>query len=237
MKRVQLFAAAMALSVPFTVGCASKKYVRQQTAPIVDKVNELDQLTAKNSKDIQDVDSRAQQGIKQVESSAADANQKATAAGQQAGQAQQLASNVSDRTNTLTQTVMNLDNFKPVVETAVHFGFDKWNLTKEAKAALDQLGGEIKNANHWIVVVDGNADSTGPSAYNAVLSQRRANAVIQYLVANYQVPSYKIHVLGLGEDKPVEDNKTSEGRAKNRRVDIRLMTNMEGAATQAGVPQ
>ena len=227
MKSIQVFAAAVALTVPFTVGCATKGHVRQQTAPLIEKVNELDELTAKNTKDIRDVDSRAQQGIKSVETAAAEANQKATTAGQQAGQAQELASNVATRANQLTETVVNLDNYRALVETSVHFGFDKWNLTKKAKEALDQLGTEIGNANHYIVVVNGNADATGPAEYNAILSKRRADAVIQYLVATYKVPAFRIHVIGLGEESPVEDNKTSDGRAKNRRVDVKLMTNMQ----------
>ncbi len=237
MKRVPVFAVALAMSIPFTVGCATKKHVRQQTAPVIEKVNELDEITARNSRDIRDVDSRAQQGIKSVEAKAADANQKATAAGQQAAQAQQLASNVASRANALTETVVNLDNYRPVVETSVHFAFDKWDLTPKAKQALDQLGSEIANAHHYIIVVDGNADSTGPAEYNQILSRRRADSVIQYLVAKYNVPAFKIHVIGLGEENPADSNKTRAGRAKNRRVDVKLMTNINEPATQAGMPQ
>jgi OOP family OmpA-OmpF porin len=72
----------------------------------------------------------------------------------------------------------------------------------------------------------------GSSEYNYDLSQRRANAVIQYLAAEKSVPAYKIYLIGLGKDKPVETNKTADGRAKNRRVDIHLMTNT-GAGTTA----
>ncbi len=237
MKRVPVFAVAIAMSIPFTVGCATKKHVRQQTAPVIEKVNELDEITARNSRDIRDVDSRAQQGIKSVEAKATDANQKATAAGQQAAQAQQLASNVASRANALTETVVNLDNYRPVVETSVHFAFDKWDLTPKAKQALDQLGSEIANAHHYIIVVDGNADSTGPAEYNQILSRRRADSVIQYLVAKYNVPAFKIHVIGLGEENPADSNKTRAGRAKNRRVDVKLMTNINEPATQAGMPQ
>jgi len=67
------------------------------------------------------------------------------------------------------------------------------------------------------------------------LSERRANAVIQYLAAEKSVPAYKIYLIGLGKDKPVESNKTADGRAKNRRVDIRLMTNT-GAGTTTTAP-
>jgi OOP family OmpA-OmpF porin len=239
MKTFQVFAVAAALTVPFTVGCATKSHVRQQTTPIINKVNELDELTAKNTNDIRDVDARAQQGIQSAQQAAAQANEKALAAGQQANQAQQLASTAANRANTLTQTVLNLDNYRSVAQTSVHFGFDKWNLTAKAKQALDEFGPELQNARNYVVVVDGNADSTGPAAYNAILSKRRADAVIQYLVSKFNVPAYRIHVLGLGEEKPVEPNKTSEGRAKNRRVDVTLMTNIHepGTASQADAGQ
>ena len=66
------------------------------------------------------------------------------------------------------------------------------------------------------------------SDYNYALSQRRANAVIQYLASQHNIPAHKIYLIGLGKDKPVESNKTADGRAKNRRVDVRLMTNTTG---------
>ncbi len=75
-------------SMAATVGCASKNYVKQQTTPLINKTNELDDLTAQNTKAIKDVDARAQAGIQQVNQAAAAADQKAQAAGQQAAQAQ-----------------------------------------------------------------------------------------------------------------------------------------------------
>ena len=121
--------------------------------------------------------------------------------------------------------VVNLDNYRPVVETAVHFGFNKDNLTKDAKDAIDQLAASVATTKGYIITVEGATDSIGSSDYNYDLSQRRANAVIQYLAAEKSVPAYKIYLIGLGKDKPVDSNKTADGRAKNRRVDIRLMTN------------
>jgi outer membrane protein OmpA-like peptidoglycan-associated protein len=117
-----------------------------------------------------------------------------------------------------------------VVETAVHFGFNKDNLTREAKEAIDQLAASVATTKGYIITVEGATDSVGSADYNYDLSQRRADAVIQYLAAEKGVPAYKIYLIGLGKDKPVESNQTREGRAKNRRVDIRLMTNT-GAET------
>ena len=232
---------ALAASMAATVGCASKNYVKQQTTPLINKTNELDDLTAQNSKAIKDVDARAQQGIQQVNQAAAAADQKAQAAGQQAAQAQQSADNAVHRVDVLSNAVANLDNYRIVSETAVHFGFDKDFLTKQAKEDLDKLATTVPNTKGYIITVEGGTDSVGPADYNYSLSERRANSVIQYLGSKYNIPAHKIYLIGLGKDKPVDDNKTRDGRAANRRVDIRLMTNttegqQQPAATTGSAP-
>jgi len=227
----------LAASLAASIGCSSKNYVKQQTTPLINKTNELDDLTAKNTKDIKDVDARAQAGIKEVQDKAAAADEKAQVAGKQAGDAQTLADTATKRVDVLTNTVVNLDNYRPVAETAVHFAFDKDNLTKSAKEALDQLAADIPNTKGYIVTVEGGADGIGPSDYNYDLSQRRATAVIQYLASKFNVPAHKIYLIGLGKDKPLDSNKTSEGRAKHRRVDVRLMTNTQGDTNQPAAPQ
>lgn len=211
----------------FNVGCATKNYVRKQSEPIIDKSNELDALTAKNTNAIRDVDTRAQAGIQGVNQKAAAADQKATDARSIADQAQIVATQASTRADALTTQVANLDSYHAVVETSVHFAFDKSDLTSKAKTALDQLIADVPNTKGYIVVVEGDTDSVGSSVYNYNLSERRANAVVQYL-SQQSVPPHKIYVIGLGKDKSVESNRTSAGRAKNRRVDVRLMTNVAG---------
>jgi OOP family OmpA-OmpF porin len=215
----------LAATLAASVGCTTKTYVRQQTTPLINKTNELDDLNAKNSKDIKDVDQRAQAGIQAVQAKAAEVDQKALAAGSDADKAQLSANGAVQRVDALTNAVVNLDNYRPVVETAVHFGFNRDNLTQEAKDAIDQLAASVATTKGYIITVEGATDSVGSSDYNYELSQRRANSVIQYLAAEKSVPAYKIYLIGLGKDKPVETNKTADGRAKNRRVDIRLMTN------------
>jgi outer membrane protein OmpA-like peptidoglycan-associated protein len=222
----------LAVSMAASVGCASKNYTRQQTTPLINKTNELDDLTAKNSKDIKDVDARAQAGIQQVQAKASEVDNKAQSARQQADQAQTLADTATKRVDVLSSTVANLDNYRPVADTSVLFGFDKDNLTKKDKDALDKLAAEIPNTKGYIITVEGGTDSVGDKEYNYDLSERRANSVIQYLASKYNVPAHKIYLIGLGKDKPVDSNKTSAGRAKNRRVDVHLMTNIQGQGTQ-----
>src|ERR1700741_2848884 len=100
----------LAASMVATFGCTSKNYVKQQTTPLINKTNELDDMTAKNSRDIKDVDSRAQAGIQQVNAKTAEVDQKAQAAGQQSDQAQRSANNAGHRVDTLQNAVANLDN-------------------------------------------------------------------------------------------------------------------------------
>ncbi len=229
---IVLVAASMAASV----GCSSKNYVRQQTTPLVNKTNELDDLTAKNTNAIKDVDARAQAGIQQVTAKATEVDQKAQAAADQAGQAQTQADNAVHRVDSLQNTVANLDNYRVVTETAVHFGFNKDNLTKTAQEALDQLSTDVASAKGYIITVEGGTDSVGNADYNYALSERRADSVIQYLASKHSIPVHKIYLIGLGKDKPVDSNKTRDGRAKNRRVDVRLMTNSADNSTPAQQP-
>jgi outer membrane protein OmpA-like peptidoglycan-associated protein len=231
MKRISL-TLMLALAAVASIGCTTKNYVRQQTTPLINKTNELDDLTAKNTKDIRDVDARAQAGIQQVQTKAAEVDQKAQTAGQQAAQAQTMADTATHRVDTLQTTVANLDNYRVVSETAVHFGFNKDNLTKDAKEELDKMATNVESTKGYLITVEGATDSVGNADYNYALSQRRADAVIQYLASEHNIPAHKIYLIGLGKDKPVESNKTREGRAANRRVNVRLMTNTADAGGQ-----
>jgi outer membrane protein OmpA-like peptidoglycan-associated protein len=225
-----LLAAALALAM---TGCTTKNYVRNQTTPLINKTNELDDLTAQTTRNAHDLDARVQQGLADVNSRSDAANQKALAAGQQADQAQSLASQASTGVNALTNQVANLDNYHTVTDAVVHFGFNRDNLTPKAKAALDEFAAEIPNAQHWILAIDGNTDSVGSKEYNYSLSKRRASAVIQYLAEKHNIPAHKIYVVGLGKDKPVASNASTKGRSENRRVDVKLMTNLVEAPAAA----
>jgi OmpA-OmpF porin, OOP family len=240
MNRILGLSMVAALSLSTMVGCASKKYVRNETQPTINKVNELDELTAKNSNAIKDVDTRAQQGIQGANQKAGEADQHAATARQQADQAQQLASTTSTHVDQLANQVANLDNYRPVTEATVHFGFDKADLSKKAKSALDQLAGGIQSTKNYIIVVDGNTDQIGSAEYNYQLSRRRADAVVTYLAANYNVPAHKFYMIGLGKDKPADEGKSAKARAENRRVEVRLMTNIQeqtAGGAQAQVQQ
>ena len=231
-----MVALLLASSLTFVAGCSTKRYVRNETTPVINKTNELDEMTRNNTNAIKDVDARSQQGIQAADAHAGQADQHAQSAAQAAQQAQTSATQLSGRADQLQNEVANLDNYKPVVDSEVHFAFNSDRLSSKAKDALDELSSNIGNMQHFIVTVEGGADAVGSKEYNYDLSQRRASAVIQYLEQKSNIPAYRIYVIGLGKDHPVAPNSSASDRAKNRRVEVRLMTNREESASAANQP-
>lgn len=223
MNRLGLCVAALALAA--VTGCASKNYVRTQTAPLADHTNQLDEKTAANNREIHDVDDRAQSGIKTAQGAADSATQNAQNATKAAGDAETSANDAVHRADSLDSVVKGLDNYKPVANVAVTFGFDKAVLTKDDKAQLDTFATQLTSSKSYILEVTGGTDSTGPADYNYQLSQRRADAVVQYLATKYNIPARRFYLIGIGKDKEVAPNNTPEGRKQNRRVEIQVLSN------------
>jgi len=230
---VALAGAALVLS---QTGCSTKNYVRSQTAPLAQKTNELDDATAANNRAVHDLDTRTTAGIQGAKDAASTADQHATAAGQSASQAQDAAQNAYNRADTLAGVVANLDSYKPISDVSVTFAVGKANLTKKDKETLATLGDQVANAKSYIVQVTGGTDSTGSAELNYNLSQRRAETVVQFLAATYNIPPRKFYLIGIGKDKEVASNKTRAGRAKNRRVEVQLLTNMDQQQAQTPAP-
>lgn len=225
--------AVAALSLVFTTGCTSKKYVRSQTQPVVQGTNELDEATAKDQQTIRDVDQRAQEGIQRAQNSANQAQQSAQNATQAAHNANASAQDAVNRADSLAGVVANLENYKQVGDVSVTFGFNKSNLTKADRDQLDQFGTQLAGTQNYILEVTGGTDSVGSKEYNYALSDRRAMSVVQYLASKYNVPAHKFYLVGLGKDQEVAPNNTAAGRAKNRHVEVQLLSNTtNGAPTQ-----
>jgi OmpA-OmpF porin, OOP family len=219
-----LISAAVAL-VGVT-GCTTKNYVKSQTAPIVEHTNQLDQKTADNNRALHDADDRATAGIKQAQSAADTANQNAQNATKAAGDADTAANDAVHRADSLDAVVKGLDSYKQMADVTVNFGFDKYNLSKDEKDKLDQFAQSLQNARSYILEVTGGTDSTGSAEYNYALSNRRADAVVQYLASKYGVAAHRFYLIGIGKDKEVAPNTTAEGRKENRRVQVQLLSNM-----------
>jgi OOP family OmpA-OmpF porin len=214
-----------AMSLVLLSGCSTKNYVRSQTAPLIQQTNDLDAKTAQDHREIGDTDQRAQQGIAKANGAAAAADQHALAAGQSSDAAGRSAQEAVNRVDTLSGVVANLDNFTQISAVSVTFGFDKSVLTDADRAQLDQVAASLTNARGYILEVTGGTDSVGNAQYNYLLSQRRADAVVNYLSAKYGIPPHKFYLIGIGKDSAVADNKTAAGRAQNRRVEVKLMSN------------
>ena len=226
-------ALASAFVIVFTVGCSTKNYVRSQTTPIIQQTNELDTKTAADHRYIVDTDERAKAGIANAQSAANTADQHAVAAGQSADAANKSAQEAYNRVDSLSGVVANLDNYKELSAVSVTFGFDKSVLTAADKQQLDDLATNLTNTRGYILAVTGGTDSVGDAGYNYQLSQRRADAVANYLQSKYNIPPHKFYLIGIGKDQQVASDSTAAGRAKNRRVEIKLMSNMGTTASAA----
>ena len=245
--RVGIVITAAALTAFGVSGCATKNYVKNQTAPLITHAGQLDQKTEANGREIQDVDQRAQAGIQKAQNSADQAAQAAQSAANAANQANSAATDVAHRADSLDQVVKGLGNYKQVADVTVNFGFDKSNLTAQAKQQLDSFASQVGNTPSYILEVTGGTDTTGPAQYNYQLSQRRADSVVQYLAAKYNISPRRFYLIGIGKDQQVATDKTAAGRLKNRRVEVQLLTNMSGngsgeqsqnpAASNSGTPQ
>ena len=180
---------------------ARKKWVNRQLDPVKDRLNELDELQAKNARDIKDVDQRAQNGIHAAQATADQANQTATTANQTAGQAQQTAQVASTKTEQLNQTVSNLDQYRSVNNTEILFRSGQTVLNAKAKEALDQVAQQVQGQKGYLVEVAGYSHIRGQAGIQN--SQHMAEAVVRYL-AEHQVPVYRIHEVAMG-NAPAED--------------------------------
>jgi outer membrane protein OmpA-like peptidoglycan-associated protein len=206
---------------------ARKKWVDRQLDPVKDRLNELDQLQAKNAADIRDVDQRAQNGIHAAQSTADQANQVATTANQTAAQAQQTAQQASDKTAQLGETVSNLDQYRSINDTEIHFRPGQTVLNDKAKDALDQVVSQLQGQKGYVVEVAGYSRSHGMVGMEN--SQHMAEAVVRYL-AEKQIPVWRIHEVAMG-NTPVTSGDNSEAKPGSV-VRVSLMENSLAALNQ-----
>src|SRR6202041_590391 len=175
---------------------ARKNYVKRQTDPIRDRVNELDDLTASNSKAIKDTDSRAQAGIKLASDKADAADQHAIDAGNKATMAQTTAQQATTRIQTVETVVGNIDQYKASNQTEIRFKPGQTMLSKNAKDALDERANGVKGRGGYIIEVQG--FSSGKAQTAITNSQKMAESVVRYIVLNSEMPVYRIYLVGMG---------------------------------------
>jgi outer membrane protein OmpA-like peptidoglycan-associated protein len=212
---------------------ARRSYVKRQTEPIRDRVNELDELTAGNSKAIKDTDARAQAGIKLASDKADQADQHAVDAGNKATAAQQTAQQATTRVQTVETVVSNIDQYKAENQTEILFRAGQSVLSKSAKDALDTMADSVKGQRGYIIEVQGFSSGSGQTAITN--SQKMAESVVRYLVLNHEIPVYRIYLVGMG-NAPTSDEATKTRRSGGR-VEISLLKNdLEQLSANAGAP-
>jgi outer membrane protein OmpA-like peptidoglycan-associated protein len=191
-----------------TTGCATKKYVRNETSNVATKMDE--HVTALETQ-IEDAQTRlenhdkalASQGveIEKASGTAMDALERAKAAGKLA------------EGKLLYEVVLNSDK--------VQFPFEKDQITDDSKQALDQFAEQLKNENKNVYIeIQGHTDSSGDPNYNLKLGEQRAEAVRRYLNMQHGIPLHRMSVISYGETAPLVDNNSKEHRAENRRVNL-----------------
>src|SRR5688500_7779698 len=189
--------------------------VESRAAPLEDRAS-----TTENK--LSQVEQNAQRLSGQLEELAAVAN---TAKGG-ARAAQETADAAVAGVNATNDRISALDDYEPQTVAAVNFRSGSAVLSKDSKATLDDVATKALNAKGYVLEVSGFADTTGSVARNRVLSQRRADTVIRYLIETHNIPLRRIVTpYGFGETNPVAENNTRDGRAQNRRVEIKLLVN------------
>jgi outer membrane protein OmpA-like peptidoglycan-associated protein len=227
--RIATLIALTTVVILSSAGCATKKYVRthisERITPLEHRTGELEETSRRNTQD-----------IARLSTEIIDVRGRADRAQTQADTALVKADQANNRVTGAEQSVSdlraNLDTFTVQVTTSVRFKFDSYELAQEAKASLDQLASQIRDRDNFIMEIRGFADGLGSDGYNNELTQKRADAVRRYLAERHNIALFRMHMLGFGKVRPVADNTTPEGRAANRRVEIRLLSrNIGGAPT------
>jgi outer membrane protein OmpA-like peptidoglycan-associated protein len=195
---------------------ATKEYVRRHVEPVRDRINELDEITDSHKKMIRDVDGRAQQGIQLASSKANLADEHATAAATQAQTANQTATALEPRLSKVETVVGSLDQYKSGQQTEIRFRPGQTVLSKEAKEALDEMAGQLKNQRGYILEVQGFSSGQGQAAM--ANSRKVADSVVRYLVLNHEIPAYRIYVLAMG-------NASAGPHTGGLRVEVSLLKN------------
>jgi len=165
---------------------------------------------------------------------------------QQVGQVKGVAEQANQGVTNVNRRVSDLDNYQPTASTTVYFKIDSATLSPDAKKDLDDLAQKALAAKGYVIEVAGFADTTGNAQLNQALSERRADAVMQYLEQQGNIPIPRILTpAGMGTSHAAADNKTRAGRKMNRRVEVKLLVNQglagsnqnnapEPASTQPG---
>ena len=220
MKKVVLAVPLLALALGSSTACATKKFVRGEVGQVNNKVDTL----SKSLEETQERTRANETRIGEVDQKVAQADSKAVAAGRSADAAGAAAAAADAKTVALDKASKRIVYEVVLNEEKGNFKFGKATMPENVTPELDQLVQQLKaNPNGAFIEIEGHTDNVGNPTGNYKLGLERAEAVKRYLYETHQVPLHKINVISYGEDKPVGDNKTKDGRAQNRRVVIKVL--------------
>ncbi|HYW70415.1 MAG TPA: OmpA family protein [Pyrinomonadaceae bacterium] len=198
-------------------------------------LEQTDKLAADNARRLEAAEAearRAAEEAKRMQGQIAENTALANEARAKAEAAQATADQAFKDAALANNRINGLDEYETIKLIPVLFAVNSAVLSPEARKTIDEAAAWAKaekakgNANGWLVEVVGFADTSGKTARNKALSEKRANAVIQYLVLKHGMDLRRlVQPFGFGENKPVADNKTAAGRAQNRRVEIKVLQN------------
>ena len=208
------------LSTTLLSGCATKGFVTEGDADVGARVTALERALDESDATIE---KQAAQ-LREVDETADNAFALATSAGTAAGAAQTTADDVSARADAIERASRRLVFEVVIADNHDAFAFADTGLPDSARATLDRFVDELRQlptASH--IEIEGHTDASGPARYNARLGLERAESVRCYLHDQHQLPLHKMSVISYGEDQPVAPNDNREGRARNRRVVVRVL--------------
>ncbi len=221
MKKLLLALPIVALAVGGSSACATKKYVQTRVGEVNDKVETLSKSVEEN----QDRTRKNEEAIAATNQKVGQVDQKADAANRAASDAATAAKAADAHADAVDKASKRLIYEVTLSEDQSGFKFGKAQLPDEAKARLDEIVNQLKqNPNGAYIEVAGYTDNRGSKDFNQRLGLERAEAVRRYLYEQYQIPLHKINVISYGAENPVAPNNTRDGRAKNRRVVVRVLT-------------
>jgi len=214
----------VAVAIGGSSACATKKYVKTQIDDVADKVNNKVDTLSKSLEETQERTRKNEQRIGQAEQKLGEVDQKAQAANTAAGNARTAATAAAARAEEVDKSVKRLIFEVTLTEDQANFKVGQIEIPAAAAARIDELVAQLKaNPSGAYIEIEGHTDSTGPAEYNKQLGLQRAEAVKRYLYEKHQIPLHKMNVISYGAEKPAAPNTTRDGRAKNRRVVIRVL--------------
>jgi outer membrane protein OmpA-like peptidoglycan-associated protein len=151
-----------------------------------------------------------------------------TKAGEVNGRVDQVGTKVdevgtrADQANALAEQLAT-GQYTEIGTHQVQFAFDDYKLGSDATSVLDQVGGELAAHPRYALEVRGYADARGTDRYNYKLGRERAEEVVRYMMVHHNVPMTRIATISFGEESPVADNSSRDGRSQNRRVQVRVL--------------